>query len=149
MKNLPRKAAPVIFLFLLSFLASPPDSPMLGNWITPDQSIVQVHTCEGDHLCVRIATIARKDVPRVDAQNPDPALRTRPFCGLEIGTGFTQDGPEAAKGGKIYDPDSGKTYSAQMQGSGDTLHLRGFIGVSLLGRTETWHRAPNTLPPCQ
>ncbi len=136
-------------LLLLSMLALPPDSPMLGNWITSDKSIVQVHTCEGDHLCVRIATIARKDVPRVDAMNPDAALRTRPLCGLEIGTGFTPDGLAAAKGGKIYDPDSGKTYSAQMQGSGDTLKLRGFVGVSLLGRTETWQRAPDTLPPCK
>lgn len=112
-------------------------------------SIVQVHTCEGDHLCISIATIGRKDVPRVDANNPSAELRTRPLCGLEIGTGFVPDGAQAAKGGKIYDPDSGKTYSAQMQGSGDTLRLRGFIGVSLLGRTETWHRAPDTLPPCK
>ena len=122
---------------------------MIGNWITSDTSIVQVYPCEGDHLCIRIATIARKDVPRVDAQDPDPALRNRPLCGLEIGTGFSPNGPEAAKGGKIYDPDSGKTYSAQMQGSGDTLRLRGFVGVSLLGRTETWRRGPDTLPPCK
>ena len=122
---------------------------MAGNWITDDKSMVQVHPCEGDHLCVRIATIARQDVPRVDALNPDTSLRTRPLCGLEIGTGFTPDGPESAKGGKIYDPNSGKTYSAQMQGSGDTLKLRGFIGISLLGRTETWRRGPETQPPCK
>ncbi len=122
---------------------------MVGNWVTPDKSLVQVHSCGGDHLCVRIATIALKDVPRVDALNTDPSLRTRPLCGLEIGTGFTPNGPDTAKGGKIYDPKSGKTYSAQMQESGNTLKLRGFIGVSLLGRTEVWHRGPDTLPPCK
>ncbi len=136
------------FLLLLA-LAAPSDTSMLGNWITTDKSVVQVHTCEGDHLCVRIATIARQDVPRTDSMNPDATLRTRPLCGLEIGTGFMPDGTEAAKGGKIYDPESGKTYSAQMQGSGDALRLRGYVGVTLIGRTETWHRAPDTLPPCR
>ncbi|MBN1327649.1 MAG: DUF2147 domain-containing protein, partial [Candidatus Cloacimonetes bacterium] len=44
------------------------------------------------------------------------------------------------KGGTIYDPESGKTYSCTMKLSGDQLEIRGFIGISLLGRTEVWSR---------
>ena len=133
---------------LLTLLFPPPDSALLGNWITPDKSIVTVRPCEGDHVCINIATIARKDVPRTDTMNPDSALKGRPLCALQIGSGFTLDGTTAAKSGKIYDPDSGKTYSAQMQVSGDTLKLRGYVGVAMLGRSESWHRDTAELPPC-
>ena len=84
----------------------------------------------------------------MDVNNPDASLRKRAICGLTIGTAFTPDGSQAAKDGKIYDPESGKTYSAQMQASGDELKLRGFIGISLLGRTETWHRASGSAAGC-
>ncbi len=109
---------------------------------------MQVFPC-GGALCVKIATIARADVPRTDVSNPDASLRGRALCGLMIGAGFTRDGADKAKNGKIYDPDSGKTYSAQMQGQGDTLKLRGYVGSPLFGRTESWHRAANTIPPCR
>ena len=136
---------------LMFLLFSPAASTTLtGNWITADKSIVQVLACGGGGaLCVRIATIARPDVPRTDVSNPDASLRGRALCGLTIGTGFMPDGADKAAGGKIYDPDSGKTYSAQMQEQGDTLKLRGYIGTPLLGRTETWHRAAATLPACR
>ena len=135
--------------YLALLLFSAPDAVLPGNWVTPDKSIVQVYSCETSNLCVRIATIGQPDVPRVDARNPDTAKRTRPLCGLTIGTGFMPDGKGAAKGGKIYDPKSGNTYSAQMKGDGDTVKLHGYIGVSLLGRTETWQRAAGTVPACK
>ena len=139
----------MILILALALLSPPPATTLAGDWVTPDKSIVQVHACGSDQLCVRIATIARKDVPRTDANNPDSSQRGRPLCGLEIGTAFTPDGPTQAKGGRIYDPQAGKTYSAQMQSSGDTLKLHGYIGVSLLGRTETWQRVNGAVPACE
>ena len=139
----------MLALLALLLFALAPDSPMLGNWTTPDGSLVKVYPCESDHLCVRIATIAMKNVPRVDAQNPDAALKTRKLCNLQIGSGFTPDVADKAGNGKIYDPNSGRTYSATMMVKGDVLKLRGFIGVSLLGRTETWHRAAGEVPECK
>lgn len=136
-------------LALLLLLPAPVSSTLTGNWQTPDKDIVQVYPCENDHLCVRLASVAQKDAPSTDEQNPDSALRTRPLCGLTIGTGFAPEGDAAAKDGKIYDPKSGKTYSAQMKVEGDTLKLRGYIGVALLGRTETWRRAPVAAPSCR
>ena len=136
-------------LMLLALLPTPLATTLTGNWVTPDKSIVQVHACGGNQLCVRVATIAKKDVPRTDSNNPDAALRDRALCGLEIGTAFTPAGADEAKGGKIYDPQSGKTYSAQMQSSGDTLKLHGYLGISLLGRTETWQRVNGAVPACE
>jgi uncharacterized protein (DUF2147 family) len=62
--------------------------------------------------------------------------------GLQIINGFQFAGDNLWRNGKIYDPDSGKTYSAKATlASHDQLDLRGFIGVSLIGRTEKWTRA--------
>ena len=139
----------MIFPALLLLLPTIPSSPLTGDWITSDQSVVRVYTCENTQLCVRVVTIGRKDAPRLDVNNPDGGQRARPLCGLTIGTGFAPDGTDAAKDGKIYDPLSGKTYSAKMERSGDALKLRGFIGISLLGRTEVWHRTAATAEVCQ
>ena len=49
----------------------------------------------------------------------------------------------AWKGGRIYDPETGKTYRCGIKlGDDDRLRLRGFLGISLLGRTTVWVRAP-------
>jgi uncharacterized protein (DUF2147 family) len=54
--------------------------------------------------------------------------------------GFTAKENGLYDGGTIYDPKSGKTYSCKMTLKGDKLDIRGFVGLSLLGRTETWTR---------
>jgi len=60
---------------------------------------------------------------------------------LVILTGLKSDGKSKYVNGKIYDPKSGKTYSAKAElTNNNTLALRGFIGVSLVGRTDTWIR---------
>lgn len=80
--------------------------------------------------------------PRIDRENPDPALRERPILGLKILDGLEYDGDGEWTGGTIYDPENGKTYKckAHLSDGGRTLHLRGYIGFSLLGRTTEWTR---------
>ena len=76
-----------------------------------------------------------------DDLNPDPALRNRLLLGLTIMDGFTYAGDGKWKSGRIYDPNSGKTYKCRLTLVDEsTLELRGYIGFSLLGRTETWTR---------
>ncbi len=76
-----------------------------------------------------------------DVLNPDPALRDRLLLGLTIMDGLTYAGGGKWKNGRIYDPNSGKTYKCKLTlVDENTLELRGYIGVSLLGRTETWTR---------
>ncbi len=74
-----------------------------------------------------------------DTKNPDVNSRNRPLLNADILTGFVYTNNEWTEG-KIYDPNSGKTYSATMKLKGNTLNLRGYIGVSMFGRTTTWKR---------
>ena len=109
-----------------------------GDWKTPDGSVVRVSECS-DAFCMTIVKIAPTARGTTDQLNPDAALKGRPLCGARIGQGFRQEGGAAtATGGHIYDPLSGKTYNAKLTWKGDTLKLRGFVGVSMFGRTEVW-----------
>lgn len=76
---------------------------------------------------------------RKDTKNPIESLKKRDVLGIELLTNFTyNDG--AYTDGKIYDPESGKTYSCKMSLNGDNLKVRGCIGISLFGRTEIFER---------
>lgn len=117
-----------------------------GYWRTPSGAIVRVAPC-GHALCVEIAKLPPGNHPVSDTRNPDPRLRKRPLCGLIIGGGFVAVDPQHARGGHLYDPQSGHTYSGQMTAEGNLLRLRGYVGLPLFGRTETWVRASRP-PPC-
>ncbi|MBC7867421.1 MAG: DUF2147 domain-containing protein [Gloeobacteraceae cyanobacterium ES-bin-316] len=55
---------------------------------------------------------------------------------------FIFNGKDKWVNGKIYDPSSGKTYSCTMKIEGlNTLEIRGYIGISLFGKTELWTRS--------
>jgi len=78
---------------------------------------------------------------RVDINNPDETKRSNPIIGLVMLNGFKFDGDDEWKGGDIYDPESGKTYSSYLYlKDKNTLKVRGYVGISLFGRTETWTR---------
>lgn len=82
--------------------------------------------------------------PDTDEKNPDPALRQRPLIGLEIFSGFRYAGNGRWKKGTIYDPNSGRSYRCTVTlVDADTLEVRGYVGVPLLGRTEIWTRRPD------
>lgn len=123
---------------------------VVGYWRTPGGSIVRIAPC-GHLLCLTVAKIS----PRIptgthsvtDLHNPDPTLRNRPLCGLRIGEGFVEVDPQHARGGHLYDPKGGRTYSGEMTAEGNLLHLRGYLGLRIFGRTETWTRASQP-PPC-
>lgn len=90
--------------------------------------------------------------PKVDLNNPDKAQQSRPIMGLPLIQGFRYAGDDVWSDGTIYDPDSGKLYSCKLTLMMDgTLRVRGYVGISLFGRTEIWTRyAPeNTSTPAQ
>ena len=67
-------------------------------------------------------------------------LKDQPIIGMQIITDAKKSGKKYKKG-EILDPSEGKTYSLVMQLQGENeLKVRGFIGFSLLGRTQIWHR---------
>lgn len=76
-----------------------------------------------------------------DTKNPDPKLRSRELIGLSILTDFSFDGSDTWDNGTIYDPKDGKTYSCKLSlKNKNELNVRGYVGVSLFGRTEVWTR---------
>jgi Delta7-sterol 5-desaturase len=78
--------------------------------------------------------------PVVDKNNPDASKRGQPVVGLGLLMGFKFDKDEW-NGGQVYDPESGKTYSCilSLKDAG-TLKVRGYVGISMFGRTEVWTR---------
>lgn len=81
---------------------------------------------------------AENGKPKVDDDNPDPAKRNQPLMGLVVLKDFKYEGDNVYTGGTIYDPKNGKTYSCKMTLKGDKLDVRGYVGISLLGRTAVW-----------
>lgn len=144
----------LLYLFLLltagtSFAAGP--GSVLGVWKTEgEKSHVEISRC-GDTLCGRIVWLKEplytKDAdgpvgkPKTDRNNPNPAKQSLPIVGLKIMDGFVPDGEARWEKGTIYDPENGRTYRCKMKlVSPDRLEVRGFIGISLVGRTTTWVR---------
>jgi uncharacterized protein (DUF2147 family) len=79
--------------------------------------------------------------PKVDKNNPDESKKKTPLLGLQNLRNFTYDGNKKWVDGQIYDPENGSDYSCKMELTDEnTLEVRGFIGVSLFGRTDVWKR---------
>jgi len=115
------------------------ENGVLGRWMDPTGSMIEIDRCAAS-VCARLVALGMQAPSRVDANNPDAAQRTRSLCGLRIGSNFHLIDPNHADGGQLYDPKTGKTYSGSMTSAGDSLKLRGYIGIKLFGKTETWTR---------
>jgi uncharacterized protein (DUF2147 family) len=138
------KKASVLMLFLaasLSVLAQNGDA-IVGKWLNASgEDQIWIYK-KGDKYFGKLGWIKFPDKngkPKMDENNPDPQLKTRPALNLELLRDFTFNG-ETWENGTIYDPKSGKTYSCKMSLKDNTLKIRGYIGISLLGRTEVWTR---------
>jgi len=83
----------------------------------------------------------RDGKPKMDIQNPDKNKQTQPILGLIMLRGFVKDGDTGYEDGTIYDPNNGKTYSCKMTLNGNNLDVRGYVGISMFGRTEHWTKA--------
>lgn len=74
-----------------------------------------------------------------DSKNPNPKLRSRDVIGLVILNNFEYKDQNTWDNGTIYDPKNGKTYDCTLTLANDgNLQVRGYVGVSLFGRTEIW-----------
>jgi uncharacterized protein (DUF2147 family) len=130
-----------------SGLASAAEAGVAGYWQEePSGAVIQIVQC-AEGLCLTIVALPSHH-PHTDVHNPDVKLRGRALCGLRIGQGFTQTDSQHADGGDLYDPKSGRTYSGSMAVQGNTLKLRGYLGIKFLGRTETWTRIGQPYPKC-
>ena len=80
-----------------------------------------------------------KTADKLDINNPDKTQHTVLIRGKELLKNFDYDGSGLWHNGTIYDPKNGKTYSCKVtRDEKGNLNVRGFIGVSLIGRTSYW-----------
>ena len=138
------------FILLLTFCTSAvlADSTPAGLWRTIDdhsgkeKSLVRIVEMNGEFR----GTIEK--LYREPSEDPNPNCEKCPgdkknklVIGMTILTGLKKDNG-LWSGGEILDPQNGKTYKckAWLENKGRELHVRGFIGMALLGRTQVWKR---------
>ena len=129
-----------------------------GLWINnkdvgKQKFAVMIEDC-GNKLCGRLywlkKPLSASGLPKRDKHNPNEALRERPLCGLQILTGFQYAGDSTWNAGEIYNPDDGLTFSSTMKLAPEgSLKIRGYVGISLFGKTLEWVRPTEEIARCK
>lgn len=133
----------LMFLFLVGGLFTTQAQSIVGKWKTFDdqtgdaKSIVEISEKGGKYQgkVIEILNPAKKDSKCEKCPGDD---KGKPIEGLTIIKNLTKKGEEFT-GGTIIDPQSGKEYKCSIKTNGKTkLEVRGYVGISLIGRTQTW-----------
>ena len=118
---------------------------VLGKWKTIDdetgqaKSIVEIYKQDGKIYGKVIEILDPTKQKAVCKDCPEDA-KGKPILGLVILKGLEKDGKEYS-GGTILDPNSGKVYKCLIAlEDANKLKVRGYVGFSLLGRSQYWHR---------
>ncbi|MCE1168331.1 MAG: DUF2147 domain-containing protein [Sphingobacteriia bacterium] len=140
----------IVLAFVLAIVlpvsAQKKANDIVGFWLNQDADAkVEIYK-SGDKyygkivwLKIPIDPVTKKE--KLDSKNPDNSLKQRPILNLEILKHFVFDGDNEWNDGAIYDPKSGKTYSCLIKfEEANKLKIRGYIGVSLIGKTTYWTR---------
>jgi uncharacterized protein (DUF2147 family) len=132
---------------MLSFTAKQDEADaVIGVWKNGEGTGMIKITKNGDKYQGRIVWLKEPNdpdtgKPKLDKNHPDDANHSRPVLGLTNAWGFQYKGKKVWDDGKIYDPKNGNTYDCTMKlKDANTLEVRGYIGVSLIGRTDVWTR---------
>lgn len=134
-------------LFLTTFL-SINSQTIFGKWYSTNDdtgeidSVVEMYKKDGKAYA-KIIEIMDKNRQNAVCDKCEGENKNKPILGLEILTGLEEKGDEWS-GGKILDPRNGKEYNCFIKLiNSNKLKLRGYIGVSLFGKTKYWKRAKN------
>jgi len=135
--------------------AAPSDAPavaaadaqakqILGRWLTETRDgIIEISlAADGTYQGQLIGGDQPK---RVDTNNPDAARRSELLLGQVILLRLSYKGQAQWSGGSVYDPNSGRYYRCSVEMlDADHLRLHGFVGISILGRSQVWTRYTGT-----
>ncbi len=160
-RTLPPIAGGLLLVFALASPASGASERAVtdevrGLWVDNREAdkqkvAVWIEDCDG-LLCGRIYWLKKPlsgGEPKRDRHNPDAALRERSLCGLTILTGFRRAKENTWSSGHIYNPNDGRTFSSTMTLDQDgSLRIRGYVGLTLLGKTVQWVRPQEPLEHC-
>lgn len=136
----------VMLFFFAIFIAQ--SQTVIGKWKTIDdetgkaKSIVEIYEQSGK-IYGKVIDILESDNKKklcVECSGDD---KDKPILGMMIIKGLSKDGSEYSDG-KILDPSNGKLYKCFIElGTKDKLKVRGYVGFSLIGRTQYWYRVKN------
>ena len=140
-----------IFLFVLfqfinyNIFGQLKTDDIIGTWLTGGNQPAKIQIFKSDNTyfgkIVWLQNPLENNKPIADVNNPDKTKRNQGIIGLMILKGFRFDGDDEWKGGKIYDPENGKTYNCILSLiEKNTLNVRGYVGISMFGRNEEWTR---------
>jgi len=137
----------LFFLLMIVFFSFSTNAQQLvGKWKTIDdetgktKSIIQIYEQNGKYYGKIVELLLPEDKGKL-CDKCSGTNKNKPIEGMVIMEGMNKEG-DGFSGGKIMDPKSGKTYKCSIEFDGkDALKVRGFIGISLIGRTQTWKRA--------
>jgi len=119
---------------------------VIGVWKTGEgTAMVKIYKngekYEGKIVWLKEPTDPATGQPKKDKNNPKESNRQRPVLGLTNVWGFVYDGKNEWDDGNIYDPKTGNEYSCTMTlKDNNNLEVRGYVGISLFGRTDVWKR---------
>lgn len=144
------RPAPSALAILLAAVATPVlavQDAVVGQWLNWDgEGKIAIAPCHDvpNQMCGAITWLKEPNDehgrPMHDLHNPDPALRARPIVGVLVIRNMNPNGPGRWIGGKLYDPESGKTYDGRLRARpGGKLEVTGCI--AFFCQTEVWTRA--------
>ncbi|MDI9357502.1 MAG: DUF2147 domain-containing protein [Phycisphaerales bacterium] len=135
-----------LFLMISARAESINTDAILGTWYNGTKTAkIEIYKTsdnkyEGKIVWLKVPLDTVTHQPRVDNFNPNKDLRTKPLLGLVILKNLEFNGSNW-ESGKIYDPKDGNTYSCTIKlNAPNQLNVRGYIGVSWIGRTQTWDK---------
>ncbi len=137
-----------LFLLLFQTPKEPIQDAVEGYWLTEGgKGVIELRNeyvggewkLNGTIVWVK-EPLGKNGKPKTDNLNPDPKLRSRPIVGLTILEHLEWDGDDEWEG-EIYAADEGENYEAIITYEDEnTVELRGYIGMPLFGRSQTWTR---------
>ena len=122
--------------------------PVIGTWKTIDdktgqaKSLVKIDIVNGELQGTVIQTFPSPgETPITHCTLCSDARKNQPIIGMKIMSGLKQDKTGYWSGGEILDPKEGKIYKVKLStDDGKKLDVRGYIGIALIGRTQTWQK---------
>ena len=140
----------VLFVLLTSFspsslLQTEEGDALVGIWMPSHGKAKVKITKVGTKYYGKIVWLKEPNYPdgtkKRDKNNPDAKMQDTPLLGFKILKDFEYKGKKTWENGTIYDPENGSTYSCTVKLTDkNTIDVRGYIGVSMIGRTDTWKR---------
>lgn len=135
----------VLLVMCMGFEHTAPAYRLVGIWESEEENLQIEMFEERGEFCGRMIfyKCSTDDIMRstTDTENPDKHLRDRKLLGLKLITKLEYRGDGVWDGGKIYDPNSGRTFEARIQLNGqNTAFVRGYWKYRWIGRTMTFYR---------